>query len=171
MMALNYVHGRSESQTQAPTRSARALEVGSSTSQLHMGGLVPPYATITGTQCVSETCSGYEDTFIDPTDDLTCLICQLVARDAHQVSCCGKVVCSSCIRKWKRQNTGNNSCIHCQQSAGENFPDPRTQNQIKELRVSCKNEAYGCDWSGNYEISKRISAAVSLGPSHAQMAV
>lgn len=109
-----------------------------------VGEQVPVPGGISGLRMAQ---AGYNDNFVDPTEDLTCLICHMVARSAHQMSCCGKVVCSSCIEKWKLQNTSS-SCFHCRQISGNNFPDPRTQNQIKELRISCKNEAAGCTWSG-----------------------
>ena len=108
---------------------------------------------------------GYEANFIDPVDDLTCIICHLVAREAHQMSCCGKLLCSSCIREWKRCNIINQSqCTHCRKGDAKNFPDFRIQAKIKELRVSCKYEDAGCDWSGKLPDKKSHEKSCNLRP-------
>ena len=40
---------------------------------------------------------GYDLRFDDPPDDLVCLVCHMVVREARQVECCGKVFCEYCI--------------------------------------------------------------------------
>ena len=43
---------------------------------------------------------GYALDFIAPPEelrDLVCLICGHVAKEAHQVECCGKVFCKTCF--------------------------------------------------------------------------
>lgn len=58
--------------------------------------------------------------FVDPVpDELICLICALVARDAHQVTCCGKIFCKGCLEK-----LDGNSCPQCK-AEFKSFPDAR----------------------------------------------
>lgn len=88
---------------------------------------------------------GYEYSFIDAPDELVCLVCQHVAKDVHQVECCGKVFCKTCITTTKRRL---NSCPNCRKASPKIFSDIRGAREIKRLRVSCENEGKGCGWSG-----------------------
>ena len=92
---------------------------------------------------------GYEHTFVDPPpDELMCMICHHVAREAHQVECCGKVFCKA----WINERMG--SCPNCRKASPKIFNDLRGAREIKRLKVSCKNEDKGCDWSGALESYK-----------------
>ena len=52
---------------------------------------------------------GYDLDFVDTVPDaLICLICTCAAKDAHQVTCCGRVFCKDCLGK-----LGANNCPHC----------------------------------------------------------
>ena len=88
---------------------------------------------------------GYEYSFVDPPDELVCLVCQHIAKDVHQVECCGKVFCKTCITTTKRRL---NSCPNCRKPSPKIFSDLRGAREIKRLRVSCENEEKGCAWSG-----------------------
>ena len=92
-----------------------------------------------------ELSGGYEHSFIDPPDELVCLVCQHIAKDVHQVECCGKVFCKTCITTTKRRL---NSCPNCRKTSPKIFSDLRGVREIKRLRVSCENEGKGCGWSG-----------------------
>ena len=92
---------------------------------------------------------GYEHSFVDPLpDDLMCMICHHVAREAHQVECCGKVFCKACITE---VNERMGSCPNCRKASPKIFSDLRGSREIKRLKVACKNEDKGCDWSGALE--------------------
>ena len=91
---------------------------------------------------------GYDLSFADPPDDLVCMICHHVAKEAHQVECCGKVFCETCIKKAK-ETIG--SCPNCRAVGSSKFKifcDRMSGRRIKHLKLSCENEDRGCDWSG-----------------------
>ena len=91
---------------------------------------------------------GFEHKFVDPPDDLVCLVCHHVAKDAHQVECCGKVFCKSCITEVNRRL---GTCPNCRVESPKIFSDIRGAREIKRLKVACENEDKGCDWSGALE--------------------
>ena len=65
---------------------------------------------------------GYDYTFVEtPPDRLMCQICQAVARVPHQVTCCGRVYCETCLDKYRRRSS---SCPNCRKR-GQDFPDTR----------------------------------------------
>lgn len=97
---------------------------------------------------VIDMAGGYDYRFVSPPDDLLCLICHLVSRDAHQVECCGKVFCKTCITT---VNDRLGSCPNCRHSPLSIFKDGRSRRSIKQLKLSCRNEDKGCEWSGALE--------------------
>ena len=88
---------------------------------------------------------GYEYIFVDPPDELVCMVCHHVAKEAHQVECCGKVFCKTCIME---VNERMGSCPNCRVTSPKIFSDLRGIREIKRLKVSCGNEEKGCDWTG-----------------------
>ena len=91
---------------------------------------------------------GYDYEFVSgpPSDDYTCLICSLVAREAQQASCCGKIFCKECLEKCARVK---DSCPNCREDLnGKYFPDRRAIRDINQLNVYCKNKDEGCTWEG-----------------------
>ena len=94
-----------------------------------------------------ETSGGYEHKFVDTPDDLICVVCQFVAREPHQVDCCGKIFCKLCI---ETANERFGKCPNCRGTANS-FVDRRSARQIKALKISCKNEEKGCSWVGRLE--------------------
>ena len=65
---------------------------------------------------------GYDYTFVEtPPDRLMCQICQAVARAPHQVTCCGRVYCETCLDKYRRRSS---NCPNCRKR-GQDFPDTR----------------------------------------------
>ena len=72
----------------------------------------------------------------------------LVAREAHQVSCCGKIFCKIWLEKMKEVSNGYD-CPNCRSRlAGNSFLDKRTNREINQLRVHCDNRKEGCPWEG-----------------------
>ena len=96
---------------------------------------------------------GYEHSFVDsPPDELLCLVCHHVAREAQQMECCGKVFCRTCIREVSERL---GSCPNCRKPSPKAVSDLRGARTIKRLKVTCKNQSMRCDWNGpleSYEI-------------------
>ena len=88
---------------------------------------------------------GYDLRFDDPPDDLVCLVCHMVVRDARQVECCGKVFCEYCIGE---VNSRLGHCPNCRKQSPKIFTDRHSDRQIKQLKISCENEEKGCQWAG-----------------------
>ena len=89
---------------------------------------------------------GYDYEFIKPgpSDDYICAICCLVARNAHQSSCCGKIFCEVCINKLKKPGYQIN-CPMCRQNFSH-FKDIKTNRDIQSLKIYCTNHNDGCLW-------------------------
>ncbi len=69
---------------------------------------------------------GYEYPFVEePSDDLKCLICLCVARDPqqHGDGGCGKIFCTSCIDKYKKND---DKCPNCRKVI-TTFKDERSK--------------------------------------------
>ena len=94
---------------------------------------------------------GYDYEFIKPgpPNIYFCLICHLVARNAHQTSCCGKIFCAVCIERLN-QSGYQIKCTLCRQDFNY-FKDIRTIREIKSLKIYCTNHSNGCDWDGDLE--------------------
>ena len=103
---------------------------------------------------IAKTTGGYDYEFVDPVpDDYTCPICTLVQRDAHQVTCCGKIYCKSCLEQLKKK-ANKFECPNCRSSLKEEreltfFPDKNTISKINHLRIHCTNKERGCKWVGH----------------------
>ena len=99
-----------------------------------------------------ETIEGYDYEFVDPVlDECTCPICTLVQRNAHQVTCCGKIYCKSCLEQLKKK-ANKFQCPNCRSSLAGNykfFPDKNTITKINHLRIHCTNKERGCKWVGH----------------------
>ena len=91
--------------------------------------------------------AGYDKLFIEqPSDELICLICQMVARDPQQSKCkCGRIYCKSCVQKLK--GSYSNKCPTCRRTL-ETFEDNLSCRRIQALMVKCDNEEAGCMWEG-----------------------
>ena len=89
---------------------------------------------------------GYEYEFIKPgpSEDCICAICNLVARNAHQSSCCGKIFCEVCINKLKKSSS-KFKCPNCRQNF-RYFKDIKTNREIQSLKIYCTNHNDGCLW-------------------------
>ena len=81
-----------------------------------------------------------------PSDDYICLICNLLAREAHQANCCGKIFCKKCLEESMRVN---HICPHCGEDLnGKYYSDRRVTLDSNRLQVYCKNKEGGCKWKG-----------------------
>ena len=76
----------------------------------------------------------YDYQFVDPgpTDDQKCPICHLVVRDAHQVNCCGKLLCKNCLMKYI---ITSNKCPMCWRDT--NFGDRYFQDTRSDREIKC----------------------------------
>ena len=97
---------------------------------------------------------GYDYEFVDTNlpDEFQCPICILVPRDVHQVSCCGKMFCKSCLDELKRIST-NYTCPNCREDLTNNhfFKDINMNRKIRNLHIHCTNKYNGCYWNGSLQ--------------------
>ena len=94
---------------------------------------------------------GYDYEFLDPapSDDQMCLICRLVAREACQANCCGKIFCKGCIQS-HRYHSSEFNCPNCRKHLTKRyFQDTRINREISSLNVYCTTKSEGCSWQGN----------------------
>ena len=92
-------------------------------------------------ELTTKKCNG---NVLDPPNKLACLVCQHIAKVIHQVECCGKVFCKTCITTTKRRL---NFCPNCHKASPKTFSDLHGAHKIECLRVSCENKEKGCTWS------------------------
>ena len=70
---------------------------------------------------------GYDVCFVQKSvvSDYYCVICKLIARDVHQVNCCGQLMCHQCLEAAKKTSP---QCPHCRGDiSGHYFHDKKTQ--------------------------------------------
>lgn len=78
---------------------------------------------------------GYDCQFISEVpNSLQCLICTLPARKAHQVDCCGKVFCKSCLRKLRKAE--HRACPNCREKKWKSFPDKKSRFHVAVITTS-----------------------------------
>ena len=96
---------------------------------------------------------GYSYEFVDPNvpDEFTCLICTMVAREAHQSGCCGRIFCLGCLETLKNKSR-HFSCPNCRSDLHRNyFADKNTMRKIRQFSVYCPNKDRGCCWTGELQ--------------------
>ena len=102
---------------------------------------------------------GYECEFAEELPRFvraSCPICLLVLRDPHQVTCCGKSFCCSCISRVQDTST---HCPACMQEDFDLYPDKGLRQELCGYRVYCSNRNAGCNWMGELgEISGHLNA-------------
>lgn len=122
-----------------PTSLPSTPDIESSTSTL----TASPYATPDPRRG-----GGYEYEFTEPVPtELLCPICNKVLKEAHQVGCCGKLYCLSCLGNVKLENKMFR-CPNCSSFAAVNkfFRDVNIIGKINELDIHCPNK--DCTWIG-----------------------
>ena len=99
---------------------------------------------------------GREYILKEKLDEVECIICQEVADNAHQTSCCGNTVCLQCANKWKQRS---NSCSQCRKQPLRIIEDPKTQRRITGATVYCPNYHFGCSWVNGFgRVAQHLAA-------------
>ncbi len=99
--------------------------------------------------CYKKMAGDYQYDFVDPLpEECPCPVCLEVQVDPHQVTCCGKIFCKSCLDKLvgRKQN-----CPICREDFVQGkryFRDLNTERKINQLHISCENNKKGCKWVG-----------------------
>ena len=105
------------------------------------------------TMAASNFLCGYEYELLVPDvpDEFTCLICTMVAREAHQSGCCGRIFCRYCLELLKKKSFYF-TCPNCRESLDQNyFADKNTMRKIRQLAVYCPNKNRVCSWTGELQ--------------------
>ena len=92
--------------------------------------------------------TGFDCAFVEKPPEFfqtSCPICLLILREPHQVTCCGKSFCRTCIQKIK---TKKNPCPTCNKENFTDFPNLGLQQPLYGFKVHCSNKDEGCDWQG-----------------------
>ena len=95
---------------------------------------------------------GYDYQLVNgtPPDEYICLLCNLLARDAHQANCCGRIFCQNCLESRRKNRSFRYTCPSCHSPlAGKYFKDTRIDCDIRHLQIYCTNKEKGCTWQGN----------------------
>ena len=94
-----------------------------------------------------------------PPEDYVCAICTLVARNPHQVSCCGGIFCKNCLKSLE-STYKEPSCPFCRKIlTNKFFKDSRAERYIEKLQIYCTNNDKGCTWDGKInEIEKHLES-------------
>ncbi len=91
---------------------------------------------------------GFTCEFLEPPPEnlqSECPVCLQIIREPHQVTCCGKKYCQSCIQCVKIKNS---SCPTCKTEGFSNFPDIGHKLLLYGLKVRCSHQKDGCEWTG-----------------------
>lgn len=100
-----------------------------------------------------EAAAGYDYEFVnsDIPSEYICLICTLVARDAQQSGCCGRIFCKDCLELLEK--IGHRfTCPNCRKELTKNyFTDKNSIRMINNLKVYCPNKLKGCTWTGELQ--------------------
>uniref|UniRef100_A0A1X7T5V2 RING-type domain-containing protein n=1 Tax=Amphimedon queenslandica TaxID=400682 RepID=A0A1X7T5V2_AMPQE len=91
--------------------------------------------------------------------EIECPVCLHILTDPHQVSCCGRTLCKSCI---ERARASNGSCPMCKEGMEERFRYSVDKDCLHfvnfSLQVYCTNKPKGCEWKGNLrDLSTHLS--------------
>ena len=101
---------------------------------------------------IKDSYKSYDFYFFEDPSRYQCFMCCQISYQPQQLRCCGKIVCSSCLREIrKQQQVGRSSleCPHCRaQGQLQAFPDQMSDRAIKEIRVKCPNADAGCTTTG-----------------------
>uniref|UniRef100_A0A1X7U7Y8 RING-type E3 ubiquitin transferase n=1 Tax=Amphimedon queenslandica TaxID=400682 RepID=A0A1X7U7Y8_AMPQE len=93
---------------------------------------------------------GYDVQFVERHRELAekymCVICRMVPRDVHQLTCCGKLICHHCVEDYKRKSSHN--CPVCRKHGLNYFNDTSRNQEILSLKVFCYYKEHRCQWVG-----------------------
>ena len=110
---------------------------------------------------------GFDCEFVErPREiDAHCPICLLVLREPHQVTCCGKSFCRSCI---ERIELLKKPCPTCNNENHSVFPNKGLKQILYAFRVRCSHKKEGCRWTGELrKLDKHLNVSPKL---HKQLA-
>ena len=93
---------------------------------------------------------------------LRCSLCNLVCRDACQASCCGSLICASCLKRFLMKNETTPPCFGKCLRTGEVFPDTRSRQEIATMNVRCP----GCSFTGILADLKQHKCHTANRPHH-----
>ncbi len=74
-----------------------------------------------------------------------CPVCLQIIREPHQVTCCGKKYCQSCIQCVQDSKS---CCPTCKAQVFHCFPDKGIKQSFYGLKVRCSHQKDGCEWTG-----------------------
>lgn len=89
----------------------------------------------------------YDCSFVEPSPvklDTECPICHQILREPHQVACCGKICCQSCITKALDENS---CCPLCNVVQPQHWLDKNRKQTLSDLAVFCLHHPF-CKWKG-----------------------
>ena len=86
---------------------------------------------------------GYDADFVEEVPKrLECPVCLLAYREPYLLNCCGRKVCSSCLR-----SIGVQRCPLCREEF-QSMSDPELSKEVLQLKVYCSKKSEGCKWTG-----------------------
>ena len=98
---------------------------------------------------LSRNTGGFHCEFVKPLErnnlQSECPVCLQIIRDPHQVTCCGKKYCYTCIEYIE---TSGRPCPNCNTKDIVSFPDVGLQQKLYALKVRCSHQKDGCEWTG-----------------------
>ncbi len=101
---------------------------------------------------LSRNTGGFHCEFVKPLErnnlQSECPVCLQIIRDPHQVTCCGKKYCYTCIEYIE---TSGRPCPNCNTKDIVSFPDVGLQQKLYALKVRCSHQKDGCEWTGELE--------------------
>lgn len=94
---------------------------------------------------------GYNNEFVDEQVDYHCCVCGLIPHDVYQATCCGKLLCSSCLQELEVGSV-QPSCPSCQRRPmAMCFRDVKSSRDIQSMMAYCSMKEKGCQWQGRLE--------------------
>ena len=119
-----------------------------SPAHAHMG--IPPtiQALVTTPTGHPQDYAGKTYLFLErPPEGLVCAVCQALAYDPVQATCCGKIYCAQCIERWRTRAISCPTCRSTFQSRPpfNVFRDRNALQRITSLVVYCPNWKDGCN--------------------------
>ena len=83
---------------------------------------------------------------------IECPVCLQILKRPFQVQCCGKNICSNCIKRIQEENC---ACPCCKQEKFEGFDNKGLEQSLHKLRFFCKYKGKCCKWTGGLIERKR----------------
>ncbi len=108
---------------------------------------------------------GFDCEFVEPPPERyvqsECPVCLHLIREPHQVTCCGKKFCKSCIEHVQENNS---RCPTCKAQVFKFcFPDKGHKLLLYGLKVRCSHQKDGCEWTGEL---RQLDEHLNTDPLH-----